>query len=91
MFSNTTDLICSTIRQSTYAGNPAVSVGGTANLGALMLIGNVRNSDAAGMALYNQGAGAGASVSLDMYNTPTMAASRKPKSRQSTTATTPIT
>jgi hypothetical protein len=70
MFSNTTDLICSTITQNTYAGNPAVSVGGTATLGALTLIGNVPNSDAAGMALYNQGAGGGASVSLDMYNTP---------------------
>jgi hypothetical protein len=70
MFLNTTDLICSTINQNTYAGNPAVSVGGTASLGALTLIGNVPSSDAAGMALYNQGGGGGASVSLDFYNTP---------------------
>lgn len=39
------------------------------SLGALTLIGNVPFGDAAGMALYNIGAGAGASVSLDMYNT----------------------
>jgi hypothetical protein len=70
MFLNTTDLICSTINQNTYAGNPAVSVGGTASLGALTLIGNVPSSDAAGMVLYNQGGGGGASVSLDFYNTP---------------------
>ena len=66
VFSDLTDLVCSTIFQ---IGN-AVSVGGTASLGALTLIGNAPNSDAPGMALYNQGAGAGASVSLDMYNTP---------------------
>ena len=39
-------------------------------LGAMTLIGNVPYNDAAGMALYNVGGGPGASVSLDMYNTP---------------------
>jgi hypothetical protein len=67
MFSNSTDLVNSVI----YQGSPStVSVGGTASLGALTLIGNVPGSDAPGMALYNQGGGGGASVSLDMYNTP---------------------
>ena len=61
---NRTDLINSAITQT---GN-AVSIGGTASLGAMTLIGNVPSGDTAGMALYNQG-GAGASVSLDMYNT----------------------
>ena len=65
MFTNTTDLINSVIYQT---GN-AVSIGGTANLGAMTLIGNVPSGDTAGMALYNQGGLAGASVSLDMYNT----------------------
>ena len=45
------------------------SIGGTATLGAMTLIGNVPSGDSAGMALYNAGGGAGASVSLDMYNT----------------------
>jgi hypothetical protein len=65
MFANSTDLINAAIFQT---GN-AVSIGGTASLGALTLIGNVPGNDAAGMALYNQGGGPGASVSLDMYNT----------------------
>jgi len=65
MFSDATDLVCSPI----YATGDAASVGGTASLGALTLIGSVPFGDASGMALYNQGGGAGASVSLDMYNT----------------------
>ena len=65
MFTDSTNLGNSAIFQS---GN-AVSIGGTANLGAMTLIGNVPFSDAAGMALYNLGGGVGASVSLDMYNT----------------------
>jgi Chaperone of endosialidase len=52
-----------------YDVNGQISVGGTAMLGAMTLIGNVPNGDAPGMALYNHGGGAGASVSLDMYNT----------------------
>ena len=66
MFMDSTNLGNSAIFQS---GN-AVSIGGTANLGAMTLIGNVPSGDAAGMALYNVGAGGGASVSLDMFNTP---------------------
>jgi hypothetical protein len=69
MFSNTTDLVCSSMVQGTYQNNPAVSIGGSGVLGAMTLIGNVPSGDAAGMALYNAGGGAGASVSLDMYNT----------------------
>jgi hypothetical protein len=65
MFANTTDLVNSAIFQT---GN-AVSVGGNASLGAMTLIGNVPFGDTTGMALYNQGGGAGATVSLDMYNT----------------------
>jgi Chaperone of endosialidase len=52
-----------------YDVNGQISVGGTAMLGAMTLIGDVPSGDAAGMALYNRGGGAGASVSLDMYNT----------------------
>lgn len=71
LFTNTTDIVCSAINQGTVAGNPAASIGLPASyLGAMTLVGNVPFGDAAGMALYNAGAGAGASVSLDMYNTP---------------------
>src|SRR5580700_3822133 len=71
MFSNATDLICAAMSQSIYQGNPAVSIGSpTTYLGAMTLVGNVPSGDAAGMALYNAGGGGGASVSLDMYNTP---------------------
>ena len=52
-----------------YDVNGQISVGGTALLGAMTLIGNVPFGDAPAMALYNQGGGAGASVSLDMYDT----------------------
>ena len=69
VFQNATDLTCSTITQSTYAGNPAVNIGGTAALGAMTLTGNVPFGDAAGLALYNVGSGGGSSVSIDMYNT----------------------
>ena len=62
---NGTDVTNSVIYQT---GN-AVSIGGTASLGAMTLIGNVPSGDAAGMALYNTGGLANASVSLDMYNT----------------------
>jgi hypothetical protein len=71
MFLNTTGLVCSSLSQSVYQGNPSVSIGLPAtNYGALTLVGNVPNGDAAGMALHNAGGGAGESVSLDMYNTP---------------------
>jgi hypothetical protein len=59
----------SAVFQSIFNANPSVSVGGTTQLGAMTLIGNVPSGDTAGMALYNQGGGGGASVSLDMYNT----------------------
>lgn len=66
MFSDASNIVNSAIHQS---GN-TVSIGATTDsLGALTLIGNVPGGDAAGMALYNAGGGAGASVSLDMYNT----------------------
>jgi hypothetical protein len=65
MFMDSTSLGNSAIYQS---GN-AVSIGGTANLGAMTLIGNAPFTDTAGLALYNMGGGVGASVSLDMYNT----------------------
>jgi len=55
---------------SVYDNGSSISIGGTANLGAVTFIGNVPNGDAPGIAMYNQGAGAGASVSLDFYNTP---------------------
>jgi len=55
--------------QGTFNSNPSLSIGGTTQLGALTLIGNVPGGDTAGIALYNQGGGAGASVSPDMYNT----------------------
>jgi hypothetical protein len=72
---DTTDVTNSIIDQTTYAGNPALTVGtpcapgGAAGLGALTLVGNVPFGDAAGMALYNAGGGGGSSVSLDLYNT----------------------
>ena len=53
---NGTDVINSVINQT---GN-AVSIGGTASLGAMTLIGNVPSGDTAGMALYNTGGLAGA-------------------------------
>ena len=55
-----------------FQGNPAVSIGLRCRpyLGAMTLVGNVPFGDAAGMAIYNAGGGPGASVSLDMYNTP---------------------
>jgi hypothetical protein len=65
VFTNGTDLGNSVLFQS---GN-TISIGGTASLGAMTLIGNVPSGDTAGMALYNSGGGGGASVSLDMYNT----------------------
>jgi hypothetical protein len=65
VFTNGTDLGNSVLYQT---GN-TISIGGTTSLGAMTLIGNVPLGDAAGMALYNQGGGGGASVSLDMYNT----------------------
>ena len=71
MFLNTTDLGCSAIYQGAFQGNLAVSVGApTTYYGAMTLVGNVPFGDAAGMALYNAGGGGGASVSLDLYNTP---------------------
>jgi hypothetical protein len=58
------------MNQGTFQGNPAVSIGAqTTYYGAMTLVGNVPFGDAAGMALYNAGGGAGASVSLDLYNT----------------------
>lgn len=69
-FSNSTDIVCSAVSQSVFQGNPAVSIGApTTYYGAMTLVGNVPFGDAAGMALYNAGGGAGASVSLDLYNT----------------------
>jgi hypothetical protein len=49
--------------------NGQVSVGGIAALAALTLIGNVPGGAASGLALYNEGGLAGASISLDFYNT----------------------
>lgn len=69
LFVNTTDLACSAMNQSTYLLNPAVSIGGPAFLGIFTVIGNAPSADAPGLALYNSGGGANASVSLDMYNT----------------------
>ena len=65
VFTNATDLGNSVLFQN---GN-AISIGGTTSLGAMTLIGNAPGGDTAGMALSNSGGGAGASVSLDMYNT----------------------
>ena len=71
MFSDATDLACSAMNQGAFQGNLAVSIGAQATYyDAMTLVGNVPFGDAAGMALYNVGAGDGASVSLDMYNTP---------------------
>jgi hypothetical protein len=92
MFLNTTDLVCSAIYQGAFQGNLAVSVGApTTYYGAMTLVGNVPFGDAAGMALYNAGGGGGASVSLDLYNTPSTVAFRRQKSRRSMTVTIPIT
>jgi hypothetical protein len=67
IFTNQTDLGCSAINQS----GSQVSIGvPTTYYGAMTLVGSAPNGDAKGMALYNIGAGAGASVSLDFYNTP---------------------
>jgi hypothetical protein len=52
-----------------YQNGNAISIGGTTSLGAMTLIGSAPFGDTAGMALYNSAGGAGASVSLDMYNT----------------------
>jgi trimeric autotransporter adhesin len=65
VFTNGTDLGNSALYQN---GN-TISIGGTASLGAVTLIGSVPSGDTPGMALYNSGGGGGASVSLDMYNT----------------------
>jgi hypothetical protein len=65
-FINSTDLGNSAI----YDSGTSISIGGTDNLGAVTFIGNVPFADAPGIAMYNKGAGAGASVSLDFYNTP---------------------
>jgi hypothetical protein len=46
-----------------------LSVGGTDSFGALTLIGSAPGADAAGVALYNVGGGAGASISLNYYCT----------------------
>jgi uncharacterized repeat protein (TIGR01451 family) len=71
MFLSSTSVACSAISQGAFQGNPALSIGVPATYnGAMTLVGNAPNGDAAGMALYNAGAGAGASVSLDFYNTP---------------------
>jgi hypothetical protein len=76
MFANTTDLVNSIIYQS---GTNAISVGGTASLGAMTLIGNVPSGDAPGLALFNQGGGLGASTSIDFYSGP--AANSSPRAR----------
>ncbi len=54
---------------SVYDNGTSVSVGGIANLGAVTFVGNVPFGDTAGIALFNEGGGANASVSLDFYNT----------------------
>ena len=70
MFSTTTNLACSAMNQGAFQGNLAISIGAqTTYYGAMTLVGNVPFGDAAGMALYNAGGGAGTSVSLDLYNT----------------------
>ena len=65
VFTSSTDLGTSALFQN---GN-TVTIGGTTSLGAFTLTGNAPGGDTAGMALFNAGGGAGASVSLDMYNT----------------------
>jgi hypothetical protein len=54
---------------SVYDNGTSVSVGGIADLGAVTFVGNVPFGDTAGIALFNEGGGANASVSLDFYNT----------------------
>lgn len=69
-FTDASNLSCSAVYQSALAGNWVFSIGTpTTFYGAMTLVGNVPFGDAAGMALYNAGGGAGASVSLDLYNT----------------------
>jgi hypothetical protein len=64
-FTNSTDLGNSSV----YDSGTSISIGGTSSLGAATLIGNVPGGDAPGMALFNIGSGANASVSVDFYNT----------------------
>jgi hypothetical protein len=71
IFLDASNIGCSGMDQGAFQGNLAVSIGAPVTYyGAMTLAGRVPFGDAAGMALYNAGGGGGASVSLDLYNTP---------------------